>query len=97
VHFLLAPSCHGVVPAPIRLLRELRHVGLIFMADHWPWCPLVERAALVACGSEPFMTLSTLRMIPDVVHKWSSFRLFDSINSRVPGINSLIWPFHNLR
>jgi hypothetical protein len=57
---------------------------------------LAARVAPVADGGELFVILGTPRMIPGIVHKWPSLRLFGSINSRVSGIDSLILPFHNL-
>jgi hypothetical protein len=78
---------------PSAFFWELRHVGLICMADRWAWSPLAARVALVACGSELFVTFGTSRMISGAVHEQLSLCLFDSINSRVPGINSPIQPF----
>jgi hypothetical protein len=80
----------------VHLPRVSRHIGLICMADQWAWPPLAVRVASVACGSEPPATLGTTHMILGVVHKRLSIRLFDSINSEVPDINSLIRPYHNL-
>jgi hypothetical protein len=51
VHFLLAPSSHGVMGAPIHLLWESRHVRLVHMADRWAKPPLSVRVAPVADGS----------------------------------------------
>jgi hypothetical protein len=50
-HFLLAPSCRGVMGAPVRLLRELRHAWLMRVADRWVRPLLSVRVALVAGGS----------------------------------------------
>jgi hypothetical protein len=35
-------------------------------------------------------------MILCVVREWPLLHLPDGISCRVPGIDSLIWPFHNL-
>jgi hypothetical protein len=35
VHFLLMPSCHGVVGAFVCLLLKSMCLGLIYMADRW--------------------------------------------------------------
>jgi hypothetical protein len=96
MHFLLVPSCHGIIGASVHLLRESMHAWLICMADQWAWSPLAVRAAPVAGGGELFVILGVPRTIPGVVHKESLLRLFGSIYSRVPGIDSLILPFHRL-
>jgi hypothetical protein len=95
-HLILAPLCHGVMGVPVHLLQESRHMGMICVAGRWAWSPLSMRVVLVANGSRLFMILGMPCTIPSMVHKWSSLHLFDSINSRVLGINSLIWPFHSL-
>jgi hypothetical protein len=89
--FLLASSSSGVLGAAVRLLRELMRV-----VDRWARPPLSVRVAPVVGGSHPFTTLCLSHMIPCVAHKRLPLRLFDVLNCRVPGINSLTWPFHSL-
>jgi hypothetical protein len=89
--FLLAPSSTGVMIAPVYVLQELMRV-----VDRWARPPLSVRVAPVVGGSHPFTTLCLSHMIPCVAHKRLPLRLFDVLNCRVPGINSLTWPFHSL-
>jgi hypothetical protein len=49
-HFLLAPSCCGVVDARVCLLRELRRARLVRIADRWVRPPLSARVAPIAGG-----------------------------------------------
>jgi hypothetical protein len=90
--FLLAPLCHGVMGVTVCLSWGLGCIGLFYVVDRWAWSPLATRAVLVTCGSEPFTvrtTLSTSRMIPGTVYKWSPLHLLGSISSRVLGTDSL--------
>jgi hypothetical protein len=95
-HFLLVPSCRGVVCASVRHLQESTQVGLTCVADWWAWSPLAAKVTSAAGGGEWFMTLSTPRTILGMVHKRSSLHLFGSINSRVPSVDSLTLVFHSL-
>jgi hypothetical protein len=65
------------------------------MADRWAWSPLTARAVPVSGVSKLSAVLNMPHTIPDMVHEWSLLCLFDSINSRVSSIDSLIWPFHS--
>jgi hypothetical protein len=64
---LLAPSCHGVMGAPIHLLRESRHVGSFYTTDRWAWSPLARRVAQIAGHSELFAILDMPRTIPGMI------------------------------
>jgi hypothetical protein len=94
--FLQAPSCHGVVGAPVHLPRESRCVGLICTADRWGWSPQAAGAAPVACGIELFTTFGMSCMVLGMVYKWPSLFLLGSINIGVLGINSFIRSIHSL-
>jgi hypothetical protein len=74
-HLLLASSRRGVMGAPICLLKESRHVGLIYVADRWAWSPLSTRAPPIAGGGQVLMTLGMPCTIPSTVHKRSPLPL----------------------
>jgi hypothetical protein len=75
VRLPLASSRLGVVGVPVHLLRESRHMRLIYVADRWAWSPPSARAALVTGGGGLFMTLGTPRTIPNMTHKWPLLHL----------------------
>jgi hypothetical protein len=95
MHFLLAPSCRGVVRVSVNLLWELMCMGLIFKDNQWAWSPLVAWVVRVTGGGQLSVIRGMPRMIPGIVHECSSLHLFGSINNRVPGIDSLVLSFHN--
>jgi hypothetical protein len=95
-HFLLIHSSHAVMGAPVCLLRESRCVRLVHVVDQWARPSLSLRVVPVAGGSQPFTILGQPLTIRCMVHEPSSLCLSDGLSYIVPGINSLIWPFHRL-
>jgi hypothetical protein len=82
---LLVLSHYGVLGASVRLTREAKHVGLIYMADRWAWLPLALRAMPGAYGGKPSMTLVMPCMIPGMILEWLLPHIFGSISTRAPG------------
>jgi hypothetical protein len=68
-------------------------VGLICLAN-WRACSPLS-VAPVASGGKLFMTQHAVHE-PERDSRMAIASSLDSINSRVPGINSFIWPFHSL-
>jgi hypothetical protein len=81
---LLAPSCHGVMGASVRLPWESGCVRRTCMSDSWDWAPLAVRAAPGTRGGKPFMILGMLCTILAVVHERSLPLILGSICSRAP-------------